>query len=124
MPESLTRALDDHAIVVVTDAAGVISCVNGKSCQVSGYGREELVGQSHKILNSGHHSSAVFEDLWGAIGNGKPWHGAIKNRARDRMIGFAGKKGEGSNFAVRLPATGPAETKRGGAKAACLAPGI
>ncbi len=76
-------ALDEHAIVGVTDTKGTIIYVNEKFCNISGYTREELVGQNHRILSSGNHSQSFFADMYRTIANGDSWHGTLKNRAKN-----------------------------------------
>jgi PAS domain S-box-containing protein len=84
--EQLRHTINEHAIVSVADAHGTIVRVNDKFCAISGYAREELVGRNHRMLKSGLHPPALYQDLWRTIRAGRTWHGEIRNRRKDGAL--------------------------------------
>lgn len=81
--KNIQYALDQHAIVSVTDTSGNITSVNEKFCEVSQYSEDELIGKQHTIINSGFHKKSLFSDMWATISSGRTWQGEIRNRKKD-----------------------------------------
>src|SRR5687768_10916114 len=77
------KAINANVISTITDKAGTIVYANQKFCEVSKYPLEAILGQNHRIINSGHHPREFFNDLWSTIAKGDVWHGEIRNKARD-----------------------------------------
>ncbi|MCA9543843.1 MAG: PAS domain S-box protein [Myxococcales bacterium] len=113
--QELRFALDQASILAITDRSGVIVHVNDTFCQVSGYRRGELIGQTHAVVNSGHHPAGFFKEMWATIGRGKVWKGDICNRAKDghrywvatTIVPFVDRRGRPYQYlAIRTDITG------------------
>lgn len=79
-------ALDQSAIVAITDQKGIIQYANENFCKISKYALNELIGQDHRIINSGYHPSSFIKNLWVTIAAGKIWWGEFCNRAKDGSL--------------------------------------
>jgi PAS domain S-box-containing protein len=79
----LRYALDQASILAITDRRGVIIHANDRFCSVSGYDRDELLGESHALVNSGVHEPEFFKEMWATIGRGHVWKGDVCNCAKD-----------------------------------------
>jgi PAS domain S-box-containing protein len=79
-------AVDDSTIVSKTDTKGIITYVNDKFCDISGYKKEELIGKPHNIVRNPDMPSSIFEEMWATIKSKKPWSGVVKNLRKDGGI--------------------------------------
>ncbi len=84
--EAYWRAVERHAIVAITNRCGKIVHVNDLFCRVSGFSRRDLIGATHRIVNSGLHPAEYWRELWSTISSGRVWRGEICNRARDGSL--------------------------------------
>jgi PAS domain S-box-containing protein len=113
-PAFFRSAVDKAALVAVTDAKGVMTHANDLFVQLSGYSREELVGHTHYVVNSGTHSDGFFNEMWETIASGRVWQGEICNRKKNgelywvesTIVPFIGADGEPEQYlAVRFDIT-------------------
>jgi len=84
--DALLTTLNQHAIVSMADAGGTIIQVNDAFCAISGHNREDLVGKTHRLINSGYHPPEFWTAMWSTISQGRPWRGQVCNRAKSGRI--------------------------------------
>jgi len=81
--EAFQKAVNFNMVCSITDVNGTIIYVNDRFCEICKYSKEELIGQNHRIINSGYHPQDFFRNLWGTITRGEIWRGELKSQAKD-----------------------------------------
>ncbi len=76
-------AMDQHSLVSVTDIKGIITYANDKFCAISGFDREELIGNNHRLLNSDNEPVDYWRDMFLKVSKGEFWHDEVCNKAKD-----------------------------------------
>lgn len=84
--QDITNAVNENSLVSITDNQGVIISVNEKFCELSGYTPSEMIGQNHRMVNSGYHDELFWKDMWNTITAGQTWKGEVKNQSKDGSI--------------------------------------
>ncbi len=107
-------ALDQHSIVAITDLHGTITFANKKFAEISGYSVDELIGQNHRIVNSGHQPKEYWHEMYKQIKAGKVWRDEVRNKHKNgslywvdtTIVPFLGDNGKPKNFiAIRTDIT-------------------
>lgn len=83
---NIEHALHQSSILSIADLTGEITYVNDRFCSFYGFERDELIGQTHRLVSSQRHDPSFFKQLWETIQQGKIWSGEIQNKAKDGTI--------------------------------------
>ena len=75
--------VDENFITSATDLEGAITHVSNAFCRISGYGRDELLGQNHRILRHPEMPASIYKEMWSTIMGGAIWRGVIKNKTQN-----------------------------------------
>ena len=80
------KAIDESSIVSKTDKNGLITFVNKKFCEISGYEEDELIGKSHNIVRHPSMTKEFFNNLWKTITNKEIFKGVIVNKKKNGLV--------------------------------------
>jgi len=86
MLDDILNAMNETTNITITNYDGTIIYVNNNFCLLSKFKKKEIIGQNHRVVNSGFHSKEFFMQLWQTIKSGNTWRGEIQNRAKDGTV--------------------------------------
>ncbi|ARF14447.1 bifunctional diguanylate cyclase/phosphodiesterase [Sporosarcina ureae] len=119
--QNFKYALDESAVVVITNPKGVITYVNNRFCTLSEYSRQELIGKTHRVVNSGTHPKSFFADMWNTIQSGQVWRDVIRNKSKSgnfywvhtTIVPFIGSDGKPFQYiSIRQDVTSQMEAEK------------